>query len=114
LKLLLDEMYPSLIARELRARGHDVASVHESPGSGTSDEQVLDYARSEGRAVLTENVRDYRPLVEALLAAGDSHGGIVFTTDKRWPRSDPGSLITALDGLLVSTPEQPVDAEFWL
>jgi len=74
LKLLLDEMYPSLIARELRARGHDVASVHESPGSRTS---------SEGRAVLTENV--------ALLAAGDSHGGIVF-----------------------STPEQPVDAELWL
>jgi len=64
LKLLLDEMYPSLIARELRTRGHDVVSVHESLGSGTSDEQVLDHARSEGRAVLTENVRDFRPLAE--------------------------------------------------
>jgi len=44
LKLLLDEMYPSLIATELRGRGHDVLSVHESPGSGTPDEQVLDHA----------------------------------------------------------------------
>jgi hypothetical protein len=114
LKLLLDEMYPSLIARELRARGHDVVSVHESPGSGTPDEQVLDHARSDARAIVTENVRDFRPLAEALLAAGESHAGLVFTTEKRWPRSDPGSLIGALDGLLTSTAEQPADAEFWL
>lgn len=107
-------MYPSLIARELRARGHDVVSVHESPGSGTSDEQVFDHARSEGRAVLTENVRDFRPLAEALLTAGGSHAGLVFTTDKRWPRSDPGSLITGIDAMLVSAPGQPVDAEIWL
>ena len=114
MKLLLDEMYPSLIARELRARGHDVVSIHESPGSGAPDEQVLDHSRSEGRAVVTENVRDYRPLAEALLAAGDSHAGLVFTTEKRWPRSDPGALITALEGLLISMSEQPVDAELWL
>ncbi len=114
MKLLLDEMYPSLIARELRARGHDVVSVHESPGSGTSDEQLLDHARAEGRALLTENVRDYRPLAEALLVAGGRHAGLVFTTEKRWPRTNPGALITSLDGLLASTSEQPVDAELWL
>lgn len=107
-------MYPSLIARELRTRGHDVISVHESPGSGTPDEDVLEYGRSEGRAVVTENVRDYRPLAEALLAAGESHAGLVFTTDKRWPRGDPGALITDLDELVASTSEQPRDAEIWL
>lgn len=114
MKLLLDEMYPSLIARELRARGHDVVSVHESPGSGTPDEDVLEHGRSEGRAVVTENVRDYRPLAEALLAGGESHAGLVFTTDKRWPRGDPGALITALDELVASTSEQPRDEEIWL
>ena len=114
MKLLLDEMYPSLIARELRARGHDVVSVHESPGSGTSDERVLDHARSEGRAVLTENVRDFRPLAEALIVAGESHAGLVFTTDKRWPRTDPGRLMSALDSLLASTAGQPTNAELWL
>ena len=50
----------------------------------------------------------------ALLAADGSHAGVVFTTEKRWPRTDPGALITALDELLASTPEQPVDAELWL
>jgi predicted nuclease of predicted toxin-antitoxin system len=114
LKLLLDEMYPSHIARQLRVRGHDVVSVHESPGSGTPDEQVLDHARSEGRAIVTENVRDYRPLAETLLAAGERHAGVVFTTSKRWPRTDPGALIAALDQQLRSTPEQPTDSEFWL
>ena len=114
MKLLLDEMYPSLIASELRARRHDVVSVHESPGSGTPDEQVIDHARTEGRAVVTENVRDFRPLAEALLAAGESHAGVIFTTDKRWPRGDPGALITALEALLASNREQPADAELWL
>jgi len=114
LKLLIDEMYPSLIARELRARGHAVASVHETPGRGAPDDDVLDHARSVGRAVVTENVRDYRPLAEALLGAGESHAGLVFTTDKRWPRNDPGALITALEALLSSTLGQPVDGELWL
>ncbi|HEY5294114.1 MAG TPA: DUF5615 family PIN-like protein [Gaiellaceae bacterium] len=112
MKVLLHEMYPSLIARELQSRGHDVLSVRESPGAGASDEQVLAHARSSGRAVVTENVRDFRPLAEALLVAGESHAGLVFTTGKRWPRSEPGALIAALNELLASTSEQPVGAEF--
>lgn len=114
MKLLLDEMFPSFIARELRSRGRDVVSVHESPGRGTADEQVFAFARSDGRAVVTENVRDYRPLAEALLVAGGSHAGLILTTEKRWPRSDPGAFIAALDRLLASTSEQPVNTELWL
>ncbi len=114
MKLLLDEMFPSRIARELRARGHDVVSVHEAPGRGTPDEHVFDFARIEGRAVVTENVRDYRPIAAGVLGVGDSHPGLILTTEKRWPRSVPGSLINALDRLLTRTPEQPEDAELWL
>lgn len=107
-------MYPRFIADELRDRGHDVVSVHEAPGRGTPDDEVFDHARSEGRAVVTENIRDFRPLAEALLAAGESHAGVLFTTDKRWPRSDPGALVNAFDELLTSTSEQPIDVELWL
>lgn len=114
MKLLLDEMYAVLIAEELRARGHDVVSVHEAPGRGTSDEDVFDFARADGRAVVSENISDFRPLAVAVLAADGSHAGVVFTTEKRWPRTDPGALIRALAELLASTPEQPVDAELWL
>jgi hypothetical protein len=107
-------MFPSRIARELRAQGYDVISVHESPGRGASDEQVFDFAQVDRRAVVTENVRDYRPLAAALLSAGEDHAGLVLTTGKRWPRSDPGGLIAALEQLLASTPEHPLNTEFWL
>jgi hypothetical protein len=107
-------MYPRLIADQLRGRGHDVISVHEVPGRGAPDPEVLEYARSEGRALVTENIRDYRPLAERLITAGESHAGLVFTTDRRWPRSDAGALINALERLLVERPDQPVAVEIWL
>jgi hypothetical protein len=114
LKLLLDEMYQDVIGKELRARGHDVVSVYEVPERGTPDEQVFASAQFEERAVVTENVRDYRRLAIARLAAGDRHYGLVLTTVKRWPRRNPGALIGALDRLLAATPEQPMDTDLWL
>jgi hypothetical protein len=114
LKLLLDEMYPALIAEELRRRGHDVISVHAVPGGGTPDEEVFEFARAEERAVVTENVSDFRPLAEGVLAAAEHHAGVVFATEKRWPRSDPGGLINALDELLKASADQPLDSELWL
>jgi hypothetical protein len=113
-KLLLDEMYPRLIAEQLRGRGHDVVSVHDVPGRGSADPDVLEYARREGRTVVTENVRDFRPLGDRLIEAGESHGGLVFTTDRRWPRHAVGALIEALDRLLVEHPDRPDAMEFWL
>lgn len=114
MKLLLDEMYPRVIAERLGGRGHDVISVHDAPGRGASDPEVLEYARSEGRALVTENIRDYRPLAERLISTGESHAGLVFTTDRRWPRNDAGALINALERLLVERPDQPVAIEIWL
>ena len=63
---------------------------------------------------MTENVRDFRPLTEGALMAGEQHASVVFTTDKRWPRTDPGGLIGALDELLKASPDQRVDTELWL
>lgn len=114
MKLVLDEMYASFIAGELRRRGHDVVSVHEGPGRGTTDEEVFEFAQAAGRAIATENVRDFRPLVEALATAGGHHAGVVLATEKRWPRRDPGKLIKALDELLRTTTGQPIDTELWL
>jgi predicted nuclease of predicted toxin-antitoxin system len=113
-KLLLDEMYPRAIAQELRERGHEAVSVHDAPGAGTADEAVFDHARSTHRAVVTENIRDYRPLAHAILEAGDTHRGLILTTARRWPRNDPGAIITALDTLLTNTPDEPLNEEHWL
>lgn len=107
-------MYPRAIANELRSRGHDAVSVHDAPGAGSDDEAVFEHARSEHRAVVTENIRDYRPLAGAIAEAGAVHSGLILTTAKRWPRTDPGAIITALDTLLATTPDEPVNEERWL
>jgi Domain of unknown function (DUF5615) len=111
LRLLLDEMYSPALAVELRARGHDVVSVHD-PGHGVavgaSDADVLAAARREERALVTENVRDYRPLEIGLLADGSHHAGLVYTSNRRFPRGDPstlGQLVRALDVLLRQGPD---------
>ena len=106
MRLLLDEMYSPTIAVELRSRGHDAVSVHESSTptlAGASDEEVLAGAKASGRALVTENVRDFRPLEAELLARGGHHAGLVYTSNRQFPRGDPataGRLVRALDALL--------------
>jgi hypothetical protein len=111
LRLLLDEMYSPAIAAELRARGHDVVSVHD-PGhglvAGASDADVLAAAQREERALVTENVRDYRPLEIGVLADGSHHAGLVYTSNRQFPRGDPatlGQFVRALDALLREGPD---------
>jgi hypothetical protein len=111
LRLLLDEMYSPALAVELRARGHDVVSVHD-PGHGlvvgASDADVLAAAQREERTLVTENVRDHRPLEIGLLAEGSHHAGLVYTSNRQFPRGDPstlGRLVRALDALLGQGPD---------
>jgi hypothetical protein len=42
--------------------------VEAPPGRGTPDEDVLEFARAQGRAIVTENISDFRLLAEAVLA----------------------------------------------
>jgi NADPH-dependent 2,4-dienoyl-CoA reductase/sulfur reductase-like enzyme len=116
-KLLLDEMWSPEIAVQLRRRGHDVVAVAERPElRGQPDDIVFAAAQAEGRAVVTENVLDYRPLGAVELEHGRSHAGLIFTTNRRFPRHDArtsGRLVTALNALLVI--ETAIDSrEMWL
>jgi len=90
-RLLVDEMYSTEIAVGLRARGVDTVSVHEvSDLGGHPDPEVLRRAARDRRAVVTNNVRDFAPLVEAVGLNGESHYGVVFTDDERFPRTKNG------------------------
>lgn len=119
MRALLDEMLSHRIARELRARGHDVESVNGSPDwEAFSDRAVLELARRTRRAVLTNNVRDYRPLHhEAVAPGGRGHFGMVFLS---WrvgrSRGDSGRLVAAIEEVLAEHPGERdlVDAEVWL
>ena len=80
------------------------------------DEIVFGVAQAEERAIVTENVRDYRVLAAHHLARGAIHHGLVFTTNRTFPRHSPsptGRLIIALDHLLSATPDGR-NREFWL
>ena len=106
MRLLLDEHFSPEIARQLRARGHDVVAVRERVElHGLGDRQLLAAAQSEDRAIVTENVADFIELHRASLLTGETHAGIVFTSPKRFPRTRRaiGRLVRSLDGLLAGT-----------
>ncbi len=119
MKLLLDEMLSPVIARELRVRGHDVTAIKETPGhERLSDPEVMDLARSERRAVVTDNLRDYRPLHHAAITTGgQGHYGMVFMpSGYRRTKSDTGRIATALEAILTRHPGETdlANAEAWL
>lgn len=121
MKLLVDELWPPEVARQLRARGHDAVAVQERPELvGKEDAEVFAAARAEGRAVLTEDAAGFRTLAAQLLHRGDSHSGLVLTSNKRFPRGKPktlGRVIAALDELLSAIDDSESDLkdrEVWL
>jgi hypothetical protein len=85
-RLLLDEMYPPLLADMLRDKGHDVRAVAASAElAGADDATVLDAAAADDRCLLTENVRDF-----AVLARYTTHAGLLLANSRRWPRTRDG------------------------
>ncbi|MFL5800119.1 MAG: DUF5615 family PIN-like protein [Actinomycetota bacterium] len=120
MRLLVDEMFPAQIAAVLREQHHvDAISVRERPDlAGHPDVDIFVAAQAEGRAVVTENVRDFRPIARQWEADGKAHHGLVLTSDRRFPRARAGTLgrlITALAKLSMEVPsEDPTSLETWL
>ena len=97
MRLLLDEMLTPAIARELRARGHDVEAVAGHPDrEALSDPEVMAVARAEHSAVVTNNLRDYRPLHhEVIVPGGPGHFGMIFMPKCPGP---PGTIASWCSG----------------
>ena len=117
MKLLLDEMWSPAIAAALRERGHDAIAVAErSDLRGQPDEVIFAEALADARAIVTENVVDYRPLAFAALRAGRASLTLIFTSNRAYPRAitrrTAGRLVIALDALL--TTRDGVEGEHWL
>lgn len=84
MKALLDEQLSPKIAELLRSQGHDVQAVGERADLvGQSDRRILEVAASEERVVITNNVKDFRPLASERLARGESHAGLILLPSKR-------------------------------
>jgi uncharacterized protein with PIN domain len=75
-RLYADEQYPYPVLELLRVLGHDVLTVQEAGRANQKipDPDVLAFATSEERAVITENRKDFFRL----------HGIIACTNDRDW------------------------------
>jgi predicted nuclease of predicted toxin-antitoxin system len=110
LRLLLDEHLSPAIADQLRSRGHDVVTVAEAGLAGMTDERVLARAAGDERAVVTNNIRDFRVLHADSLKTRSPHYGIVLVRSGKYSlrRDQLGPLVGALDRLLAHS--QATDA----
>jgi len=116
-RLLLDEMFSPAMAAELRALGHDVIAVADRPDlRSKSDREIFAWASGEKRWLLTENVKDFRPIMLQALQAGPPGCGLLFTSSRAFPRSrkNPGPLIRALHTWLNAGPPPMPVTESWL
>jgi len=117
IQLLLDEMFSPAIAAALRDMGHDVIAIAEYGEMGAmTDEEVFAWAASQGRWLLTENVKDFRPLVLRAPQADTTATGLLYTSSRAFPRSrkNPGPLIQAIHAWLLSGPPGAPLSEDWL
>ncbi len=77
-RLYTNENFPRPAAEELRRLGHDVLTVQEAGLSGRAvpDAQVLDFAKDQGRAVVTLNRKHFLQLHQER----PEHAGIIVCT----------------------------------
>jgi hypothetical protein len=81
-------MLDAEIAVQLQRHGWDVDAIQGNPTlQGKKDLDVLNAARDLGRVLVTENVRDFARHHREILAAGERHCGLLFTSRQRLPRS---------------------------
>lgn len=108
MRLLLDEHYAAEIASELRGRGHDVVAVVEHQHlTGRADRVQFASLAEERRAIVTEDVGDYRPLLQEMVQSEQPTYGLLCVHPLRFPRrrGEIGRLVAALDAFLRTHPE---------
>ncbi len=78
-RLYADEQFPREVSELLRAMGHDILTVQEAGNAnlGIPDEEVLAFAVSNNRVVVTLNRQDFIRLHRA----NTNHAGIIVCTN---------------------------------
>jgi hypothetical protein len=86
-RLLLDEHYSEEIAAQLRAAGYDVIAVVADPDlRAQPDDEIFRRAAAPRRRVVTENIKDFRPLLLQAYADGEETAGLLLVPPGRFPR----------------------------
>ena len=75
-RIYADEQFSRQVVQNLRSLGHDVLTVQEAGNAGLPDEDVLAFAITQNRVVLTVNRRDFFQLHKL----EPDHSGIIACT----------------------------------
>jgi predicted nuclease of predicted toxin-antitoxin system len=117
-RLLLDEHYAEAIAAELRAAGHDViAAVPAADLRGSSDPELFHHAADSDRRIVTENIKDFRPLLLHAIATGSPVAPLLLVPPRRFPRGRgdrTAVIVTALRAWLERADAARRPVEDWL
>ncbi len=119
MRLLLDVHVSPLIAAQLGERGHDVrAAADDARVRQLSDDALLEHAAAGARALVTNNARDFLPILGQWARAGRDHYGLLLTSDRSMPRdrNGIGRFVVTLDALLEQHPDEGAfkNRVFWL
>jgi hypothetical protein len=115
-KALLDEQLSPQIAAFLRQAGLDVDAVADRPDLiGRSDRFIFEVACSEDRAVITNNIKDFRPLAAQWLARGRVHAGLILLPSSRTrTRAAITMLADRIARVLRDNPDGLASSERWI
>jgi hypothetical protein len=98
----------SRIARVLRERGHDVrAADEERELDGLEDEQLLELAATDGRLMITFDVRDFTVIARRWAEAGRAHAGLGIVVG-----IDHGEFGVILDALSHELDARPTESDW--
>ena len=116
MRAILDEQLSPQIAVLLRQAGYDIDAVAEREDlAGRSDRIIFEVACSEGRAVVTNNIKDFRPLAAEWLAQGRVHAGLILLPSARTrTRRVIAAVAGAIENVLRDHPDGLSGSERWI
>jgi len=115
-RAILDEQLSPQIAALLRKSGYDVDAVADREDLvARSDRTILEVACREGRAVVTNNIKDFRPLAAEWLAQGKVHAGLILLPATRTrSRNTVAAVAAAIETILRDHPDGLIGRECWI
>jgi predicted nuclease of predicted toxin-antitoxin system len=104
-RAILDEQLSPQIAVLLRQTGYDVDAVAGREDlAGRSDRIIFEVACGEGRAVVTNNIKDFRPLA----------GLILLPSTRTRTRNAIAAVAAAIENVLRDHPDGLSGSERWI
>jgi len=97
------------VGKALTEGGYDVRAIDsEIELEGLPDPKVLELAATEGRILVTANIRDFEPLLREWAGEGRSHSGVILV---------PPSVKNEAFGILISGVQKTladINQEGWI